>query len=102
MRVPLPLVGSDRIVSGSLDMTLKVWRLADGSCEKTLQGHGDKVYCVAVLPGAERIVSGSFDKTLKVWRLADGSCEKTLQGHGDCVFLCVGAARGGAGRLRLF
>ena len=45
------LVDSGMIVSGSFDKTLKVWRLDDGSCEKTLQGHGNFVRCVAVLPG---------------------------------------------------
>ena len=88
------LVGSDRSVSGSHDDTLKVWRLADGNCEKTLQGHGLDVSCVAVLPGEERVVSGSNDGTLKVWRLADGSCEKTLEGHRS-VINCVAVLPGG-------
>ena len=90
----LSLLGSGRIVSGTRDKTLKVFRLADGSCEKTLQGHGYAVSCVAVLPGGERVVSGSEDKTLKVWRLADGSCEKTLQGHRYWV-RCVAVLPGG-------
>ena len=95
------LVGSGRIVSGSLDTTLKVWRLADGSCEKTLQGHGRAVNCVAVLPGGELFVSGSSDGTLKVSRLADGSCEKTLRGHRSDVNCVAVLPGGGAGRLRL-
>ena len=89
------LVGSDRIVSGSRDNTLKVWRLADGSCEKTLQGHRSVINCVAVLPGGERVVSGSHDDTLKVWRLADGSCVTTLQGHKRVRVFCVAVLPGG-------
>ena len=84
--------GGERVVSGSNDDTLKVWRLADGSCETILQGH-KRVHvfcCVAVLPGGDRVVSCSCDNTLKVWRLSDGTCEKTLQ---DNVGL-VGVAGG--------
>ena len=85
------LVGSDRSVSGSHDDTLKVWRLADGSCEKTLQGHKRvRVFCVVVLPGGDRMVSCSCDNTLKIWRLADGSCEKTLQHHAGLVGVAGG------------
>ena len=44
--------GGERVVSGSRDKTLKVWKLAGGSCETILQGHKRvQVFCVAVLPG---------------------------------------------------
>ena len=85
--------GGERIVSGSDDSVLKVWRLEDGSCEKTLQGH-KRVHvfccCVAVLPGGDRVVSCSCDNTLKVWRLSDGTCEKTLQDHAGLVGVAGG------------
>ena len=93
------LVGSDRSVSGSSDKTLKVWRLADGSCEKTLEGHMSIVS--RGWPGGERIVSGSDDSVLKVWRLEDGSCEKTLEGHGSAVSCVAVLPGGGAGRFWL-
>ena len=88
------LVGSDRSVSGSHDKTLKVWRLADRSYEKTFERHGNIVSCVAVLPGGEQVVSVTSDNTLEFWRLAEGSCEKTLEGHRSIVF-CVAEQPGG-------
>src|SRR3989344_848541 len=62
--------GTNRIVSGSHDDTLKVWNAESGVCERTLQGHTDWLTCVSVFMGSDslpRIVSGSGDTTLKVW-----------------------------------
>ena len=70
-----------RAISASLDKTLKIWRVEDGECLATLEGHKGPVQAVAVLPGGDRIVSASCDKTLKVWRVADGACELTMEGH---------------------
>src|SRR3989337_4516657 len=35
--------GDPRIVSGSMDKTLKVWSVETGLCERTLQGHTNYV-----------------------------------------------------------
>jgi WD40 repeat protein len=61
-----------RIVSGSLDNTVRVWNLATGRLERTLDGHADSVCAVAVTPDGTRIVSGSWDNTVRVWNLASG------------------------------
>ena len=97
------LVGSDRIVSGSFDKTIKVWRLADGNCEKTLEGHRRTSPVWQSCPGGQPIVSGSHDSVLKIWRLVDGSCESREDPPRTWVWclLCGGAARGGADRLWL-
>jgi WD40 repeat protein len=56
-------------VSASEDQTLKVWDL-DSGCElRTLEGHSDSVYSVAVTPDGRWAVSASYDRTLKVWDL---------------------------------
>ena len=34
-----------RVVSGSLDKTLKVWDVATGKCVATLEGHSSAVRC---------------------------------------------------------
>jgi hypothetical protein len=55
-----------RMVSGSLDSTLRLWDIESGVCVKTLAGHTDSVYCVVQLADG-RVVSGSRDKTLRLW-----------------------------------
>ena len=89
--------GTNRIVSGSCDKTLKVWNAESGVCERTLQGHTNWVRCVSVFMGSDgtnRIVSGSYDDTLKVWNPESGVCEQTLQGHTNsvtCVSMFMGS-----------
>ena len=92
-----------RVVSGSVDRTLKVWDVSSGQCLRTLRGHTDsarrrrpverrvdrsstprraQVLCVAILPSC-CVVSGSRDHTLKVWDVSSGQCLCTLTGHTD-------------------
>ena len=57
-----------RIVSGSLDKTVRVWDASTGTpIGQPLQGHRDAVNSVAYSPDGQRIVSGSTDKTVQVW-----------------------------------
>ncbi|HEY4714773.1 MAG TPA: hypothetical protein VIH30_11115, partial [Aquirhabdus sp.] len=65
--------GTNRIVSGSDDKTLKVWNAESGVCERTLQGHTDWVTCVAVFmdsDGFPRFVIGS-GKSVKMLNCKD-------------------------------
>jgi WD40 repeat protein len=61
-----------RIITGSSDHTVKVWR--DGTCVRTIQAHAR---AVAVLPGGARFVSASADNTAKLWTLG-GVLERTF------------------------
>ena len=99
----------DRVVSGSMDGTLKVWDVATGECVKTLEGHSGSVWSgvpcvffrsstgrpvaqvtsVTVFPGGDRVVSGSDDRVLKLWDAATGACIETLKGHSGAVRSCV-------------
>jgi WD40 repeat protein len=91
--------GTPVIVSGSLDHTVRVWRLADGTpLGEPLRGHDGPVSAVAVgaLPdGTPVIVSsgGQDDGTVRVWRLADGApVGGPLRGHDRSVSaVAVGA-----------
>jgi eukaryotic-like serine/threonine-protein kinase len=70
-----------RIVTGSLDRTAKVWEAVSGRELLTLQGHGARIVSVAFSPSGQRIVTGSGDQTAKVWEAASGRELLTLQGH---------------------
>ena len=65
--------GTNRIVSGSDDKTLKVWNAESGVCERTQLGHTKWVLCVSVFmdsDGHPRIVIGS-GKSVKVLNCKD-------------------------------
>ena len=76
-------ISDGKIVSGSLDKTVKIWDINTGELLNTLTGHTNYVYSVAINEG--RVVSGSWDKTIKVWDVITGNLLNTLQGHGDFV-----------------
>ncbi|KAL4065636.1 WD40-repeat-containing domain protein [Scleroderma yunnanense] len=72
-----------RIVSGSNDMTVRVW---DAECGvligNPLQVHIGYVQSVAFSPDGTRIVTGSFDTTLKLWDMRKGmQIGDPFQGH---------------------
>ena len=77
---------SKRIVSGSVDKTVKVWDVATGAELMTLRGHDEGVGSVAFSPDGKRIVSGSEDNTIKIWDAATGAELMTLRGHSDKVW----------------
>jgi WD40 repeat protein len=67
-----------RVVSGSLDHTVRVWDLATGSC-RVLKGHRSTVLAVAALPDSH-VVSATDECPVRVWDLATGSC-RVLKAH---------------------
>ena len=71
-----------KIISGSLDSTIKLWDLETGLCSRTLdwmtsEGHTGVIRCLQA--DSWRIVSSSDDKTLKVWELETGQRLVTLR-----------------------
>jgi WD40 repeat protein len=70
-----------RIVSGSDDLTVRVWDAESGAELACLRGHTDKVTSVAMSPDGRRIASGSCDKTLRVWDAESGAELACLRGH---------------------
>jgi WD40 repeat protein len=59
-----------RIVTGGLDNTAKVWEASSGRELLTLKGHTSWVRSVAFSPDGRRIVTGSADQTARVWEAA--------------------------------
>ena len=59
-----------RIVSGSLDKTIRLWDLQGNAIGQPFQGHEYSVKSVAFSPDGTRIVSGSDDKTIRLWTIS--------------------------------
>ena len=87
------LLPDGRIVSGSFDMTHRIWDPNTGECLKTLEGLPYLVSCFAVLNDG-RIVSGSNDGTLCIWDPSTGERLRTLKGHSSAVS-CVAVLKDG-------
>uniref|UniRef100_A0A0D2XSJ5 NACHT domain-containing protein n=1 Tax=Fusarium oxysporum (strain Fo5176) TaxID=660025 RepID=A0A0D2XSJ5_FUSOF len=74
-----------RLASGSIDKTVKIWDAATGAYIQTLEGHAASVNSVVFSADGQRLASGSDDKTIKVWDAATGACLQTLEGHRNSV-----------------
>jgi WD40 repeat protein len=61
-----------RLVTGSVDKTVKVWEVTSGNRLLTLEGHTKEIRSVAFSPDGQRIFTGSEDQTLRVWDAATG------------------------------
>lgn len=86
-------VSGDRLFSGGIDQTIRVWRIVDEiwQLDKILEGHTGAVLTLCV--SGDQLFSGDKDGTIKVWNLA-GECVQTLQGHADWVSsVCVSGDR---------
>ncbi|XP_071976082.1 transducin beta-like protein 3 [Engystomops pustulosus] len=91
------------IVSGSQDLTLKIWKLPESISSAptkptsvveslyasvTEKGHDKDINSVAVSPNDKLIVSGSQDKTAKLWSSSDLSLLGVFRGHSRGIW-CV-------------
>ncbi|XP_018574713.1 sterol regulatory element-binding protein cleavage-activating protein [Anoplophora glabripennis] len=75
-----------RVLTGSQDHTLKVFRLEDGSPLYTLHGHCGPITCLfmdRVSPATSG--SGSQDGMLCVWDLQTGACMYNIQAHNGSI-----------------
>ncbi|MEO5358015.1 MAG: protein kinase [Nitrospirae bacterium YQR-1] len=68
-------------VSGSLDMTLRLWDTGSGTCLRVFHGHTGGILSASMLPDATLIISGSADKTVRIWDVKSGYCVHTFKGH---------------------
>ena len=70
------------MVTASCDSTLRVWRMADSACLRTLTGHTNYV-CAVVDVGGGRVASGGWDCVLRVWDVLSGKqLQQTPAGEG--------------------
>lgn len=81
-------VNGERLVSGSDDFTLYLWR-PDTSNKPLarMTGHQQLVNDVRFSPDSRIIASASFDKSIKLWDGQSGAFIATLRGHVQSVYM---------------
>ena len=62
----LAVLPNGYLASGSIDKTITIWDVTDGTLIRSLTGHFNPIYSLAVLPNGY-LASGSGDKTIKIW-----------------------------------
>ena len=72
-------VARDKIISGSLDNTIRVWDIQTGKQTAICKGHTDTVKSVCVT--GDKTISGSCDKTIRVWNIQTGEQTAICKGH---------------------
>jgi WD40 repeat protein len=60
--------------------------VATGALLRTMRGHKDCIYSLAVSPDGKLVASGSYDKSIEIWNAQTGKELKNLLDHIDAVF----------------
>jgi len=72
------------LASGSIDKTIKLWDVSNGSLIHTLSSYY-AILSVSFSPDGKILASGSRDGTIKLWNVSDGSLIRTLSRNNDVV-----------------
>ncbi|KAM7266710.1 hypothetical protein ACFE04_004607 [Oxalis oulophora] len=75
------VVGANRLCSGSMDKTIKVWNLETFQCMQTLTDHSSVVMCL--LFWDQFLLSCSLDKTIKIWVTSESGNMEVTYTHNE-------------------
>jgi dynein assembly factor with WDR repeat domains 1 len=71
----------DQILSGSIDMSARIWDTRRGSCMSIKRGHTDEVLDVAFNSSGSQFATASADGTARLYDSASGLLLHELCGH---------------------
>ena len=88
------------ILSASADKTAKLWKVVNGKCLMTFEGHAKGVTDCQFHPRFQMdsklpcIVTSSTDTTIKIWNSVSERPLKTLIGHEESIYRCCFSPNG--------
>ena len=68
----------DRLLTGSFDHTVSIWRTRDCRLMHKLVGHRGEISSCMFNHEGTQVITGSMDKTCKVWCATSGELLQTL------------------------
>jgi WD40 repeat protein/Zn ribbon nucleic-acid-binding protein len=70
------------------DNRIRMWKLKNGECVKSFEGHKSKINSICLSPDERLILSGSGsvgifggDKTVRLWEISSGKCLSVFRGN---------------------
>ena len=84
-------LGSSRILSASLDRSIKAWSLSSDSSSQEYQGHSKSVTAICLLNDGKTFVSAGVDQSLRVWNNDTGELIRSLNQHTGPINALAGA-----------
>jgi hypothetical protein len=75
-----------KLAAGGCDRVARVWDVADGKLEQTVESHTDWVFGVAFSADGKFLASASRDRTAKLWDLAAKDSVLTVTDHQATVY----------------
>ncbi|XP_071966253.1 F-box/WD repeat-containing protein 2-like [Antedon mediterranea] len=72
------------LVSGSYDLTVRIWNVNNNECKKVIQTHS----CADIKFVGNQLVTASYNCTVGLWDMETGSNVRMYVGHTSAVF-CV-------------
>ncbi len=73
------------LASGSVDNTVRLWRVYEEQILRTMTGHTFPVKALDFSPNGTTLVTGSTDGMIRAWQVSNGQLMRLFSGHGGKI-----------------